>query len=318
MTAGLPDAPPRYLNRAIPLVILFSPRRENQDLIRPTQKRPLVRTIFLVALALVCLTTRSLAVEIPNVVSEGSFPEQYGKVVYRTDTGAPARIFIIANSHRSAFSGDNGSETLQSQVETYRIGEWLINRAQVDLLLPEGFFGSWEKKDVAAGSSGVFIDKAALQNRLADTSTFVNAEMLLHEVHGVGLEQVEDRALYLQTRKLLQSRLNNNSLLAVSAGEADTLDALQRLRTAVILQNSLAAMGSVPHRGAVLTLGLAHLNHIITYLDAGAFLSPALQKGGKALPELDSKHAPSSASVDISVIVPNALLDASLLASGHL
>lgn len=273
-----------------------------------SNKLPLFRSLSLLLLALTCLTVQVFGVESKGIVP---FPQEYGKIVYRTDTGAPARIYIITNSHRSAFSGHNGNETLQSQVETYRIGEWLISQEQVDLLLPEGFFGSWEQKKVSTDSPGTLADNKALQQRLTDTSTFVNAEILLHEVYGIGLEQVEDRSIYQRTRELLHKRLNNNTLLTAADPE---IEYLQQLRSTAILQKSIAVLKSTSYRGAMLTIGFSHLDDIITCLESGE-IRPANQSNHGEFMSASYSDLPSSGiPLDISVIVPNALLTEPLLA----
>lgn len=255
-----------------------------------------------------CLAAQVLGAQFEEIVE---LPEEYGKIIYQTDTGAPARIYIIANSHRSAFSGSSAHETLQSQVETYRIGEWLISQERVGLLFPEGFFGSWEKKSLSAERSDTLADNVALKQRLSDTSSFVNAEILLHEVHGIELEQVEDRPIYLQVRKLLNSRLNEN----VQSADADIdIESLQQLRTAAILQQSISALGSASPRGAMLTIGFSHLAHIITYLEAGKVLETTLDSDVGILSTFEPEIDPLGIPVDFSVIVPRVLLSKPLLA----
>lgn len=274
----------------------------------PVNKLPLFRSLLALLLVLVCLTAQVLGAQFDEIVV---LPEEYGKIIYQTDTGAPARIYIIANSHRSAFSGNSANETLQSQIETYRIGEWLISQEKVGLLFPEGFFGSWEKKSLPTERSDALDDNVALKQRLSDTSTFVNAEILLHEVHGIELEQVEDRPIYLQVRKLLNSRLNEN----VQSADADIdIESLQQLRTAAILQQSISALGSASHRGAMLTIGFSHLAHIITYLETGKALENVLDSDAENLSAFQPKVDPPGIPVDISVIVPRVLLSKPLLA----
>jgi hypothetical protein len=274
-------------------------------------------TLLLMLPILLWLTVQPLLASPVETTSGQHLPSEYGQVIYRTDTNAPARIYIIANSHRSAATGANGSETLQAQIETFRIGEWLIHQEHVGLLFPEGFFGHQEKAFSAAETPHPF-DKRALQQRLADTSVFTNAELLLHEQHGITLHQVEDRSIYLKTREQILSGRNESSLLSPST--THELEYLQRLRTSTILQNSIQALleshrdqALPPSQSAILTIGLSHLDHVITYLETGMVQSPASLISKETYPPGQAKLDLLEAPIDITVIVPRSLLEKPLL-----
>lgn len=277
------------------------------------------RTLFLVLLVVLCLPIPALWAARDLTTENHEVSAEYGKVIYRTDSNAPSRLYIIANSHRSSATGANGSATLQAQIETFRIAEQLIRQQQVDLLLPEGFFGS-RSKQLLATKTIPPIDQDVLAQRLVDTTVFTNAELLLYESHDVSLQQVEDRPIYNRTRDLLHSGLNGNSLLV--PGYAQKLDYLQKLRTATILQRSVPALLGNPQQqdtatahNAILTLGLSHLDHIITYLNAGEIRIQAPLTGGHSFPSIHEQLELSKAPVDVTVIVPRSLLDAPLLAN---
>ena len=248
-----------------------------------------------------------------NLRAESSIdlPSALGAVVYQTPGDGPTQLFIIANSHRSMITGANGEETLQAQVETFQIGEWLIRRGQVAMLLPEGFFGRRPAIPPAAVHDEC-LDGATLTRWLSDTSSFVNAEILLHEQYGIYLQQVEDRELYNNVREaLLASQVDDEQPWAVLDGR---LESLQKRRSAAIVQratelsqsNSLS--GDVPGN-AILTIGLAHLGDILAYIKSGETQLAARPMTGAGLPSapvsLDSYKRP----VGITVIVPHCLLE---------
>lgn len=247
----------------------------------------------------------------PSPAVEDDLPEQLGTVVYQTQTESASRIYIIANGHRSAISGANRADVLQAQVETFRIGEWLISQNRIELLLPEGFFG--EKNSLSAGAVGKSqLDNQWLQEALTDTSRFVNAELLLHKNYGIGLNQVEDRKLYRQVRNLLRSTHVPGTPQTISLQRE--IDYLQKLRTANILQAAPAVIADVYQQGrieapnAMLTIGLAHLEDIISFLEAGEISIAGLQTADSTFPSQRTKLALLEKQVNITVIVPRALM----------
>ena len=246
------------------------------------------------------------------LASTADLPGEFGAVVFQVNHDAPTQLFIIVNSHRSVVTGANGADTLQAQIETFRIGEWLIRRRQVALLLPEGFFGSWTTAEPAAVSE-VGFDGATLARWLADTSDFVNAEMLLHKHYGIDLEQIEDRELYRNVRESLRA----GSDAAGDMGSADDgrLAYLQKCRSAAILQGVPAVLAQANRRGhgapasAMLTIGLAHLGDIIEFIESGEIHIPAMRTSGADLPAVQAPLDLFKSPTGITVIVPQSLLE---------
>ena len=236
-------------------------------------------------------------------------PDELGRVVYRQNPTSPVQIFIVADSHRSAVTGANGKVTVEAQLETFRIGQWLIGQRQVDLLLPEGYFGQTPETPPPAAPG--LPDTATLQARLADPANFVNAELLLHRHFGIPMRQVEDRGLYRRTRQWLRDGLGGSALL--SPGYARTLDYLQRRRLAAILQQAPTAIEAAFQQGriatprAMLTIGLAHLEDLVQTLRRGAIHIPAPQPDNAALPPLDEVLQLAHRNCGVAVIVPAAL-----------
>jgi len=245
-------------------------------------------------------------------------PEIFGEIVYQTEA-ADSNIYIIANGHRSAMSGSSTAEILQSQVETFRIGEWLINQSRISLLLPEGFFGEMPAKGGSPRTRNV-LDNLTLQAALNDSSKFVNAELLLYKNYGIGLNQVEDRQLYRQTRDRLHTSLNPGT--ALSSANRVELAYLQKLRTITLLQaapavvNSAYKEGKIATPNAMLTIGLSHLDDLIAFLRAGEVNIESLHTSTVNFPARQSALELLKRQVCITVIVPRTLvnLDAKIAA----
>ena len=241
-----------------------------------------------------------------------TLPEQFGKIVYQSNSAAESNLYIIANGHRSAITGKNAAQTLQAQIETYRIGEWLISQNRVELLLPEGFFGKlWEPGGFASSSGR--LDNQSLHDSLADTTVFVNAELLLHQEYGISLNQVEDRELYSQTRDHLRASLTRDRRR--SAIFNPELSYLQKYRTASLLQSAPTVIDNAYQQGkisapnAMLTIGLSHLEAIIEFLQSGEINISGLQTPSRSYPSLETKLDRFSQRVNVTVIVPRTLID---------
>ena len=267
----------------------------------------LCRMVVLLALVLPCLLWGT------NLRAESitDLPSEFGTVVYQTQGSAPAQLFIIANSHRSMIGGANGDVTLQAQVQTFQICEWLIRRRPVAMLLPEGFFGSRPATNPSAGSEE-WLDSATLTRWLADTSSFVNAEILLHQQYGINLQQVEDRVLYQKVRDaLLASQVDDTQQGLILDGQ---IESLQKHRSTVILQRAKALSQSnsqnsdVP-QSFILTIGLAHLYDILEVIESDEIQTPANDIAGVNLSYVPVSSTSDKPSVGITVIVPQSLLE---------
>jgi hypothetical protein len=210
-------------------------------------------------------------------------PAEYGEVIYQSAQKSPNQLFIIGISHRDFFTLRNGSNTSRVQAEVYRIGEWFIHNQGVELLLPEGFFKNGAAKIEEAnpkagskeGSSCVdFSDTKALEERLADDNTYVNAEMLLKESHQLRTDQVEDRELYDAVSKCIVKLVNAETSSSDSLLLKSEADYLQERRTAAMLQkipeivDKEFQQGNIKSRKAILTTGVSHVSKIIEYLNS--------------------------------------------------
>ncbi len=256
---------------------------------------------------------QAVAVTISPAISgvEARLPEKYGEIIYQSNAAAPWKLFIIANGHRSAISGAFAANTLQAQVETYRIGEWLITHNQIELLLPEGFFGDRGGTGTLGFDKGQ-LDSQSLRDALAETALFVNAELLLHRNFGIGLAQIEDRELYYQARELLGSSLKPENRLSPSF--RSEINYLTKLRSANLLKDvpvviqSAFQQGRISSPKAMLTIGLSHLDDLITFLEAGEIDIAALHTTAKDYPAKQNELALFQEQVSVTVIVPRTLV----------
>ncbi|MFO7607555.1 MAG: hypothetical protein R6W72_14795 [Desulfurivibrionaceae bacterium] len=232
----------------------------------------------LIALSIGLITPGKVAAQsignnpVPDLLAE------YGQVIYRVNEDSPKQLYIIGISHRNPASGRNNSDTVRTQAEIFRIGEWLNRYKDLELLLPEGYFIKNSRLfNKASDPNNNLSDNVQLHERLADESHFVNAEMLLMESFDMRASQVEDRNIY----KAVRSSLNN-----LKTGDLDKLSPrqklaelkfLQELRTAKLLQNipdvieSELRNGTIRNSFAMFTIGLNHVTHIIRYLDENPF-----------------------------------------------
>lgn len=242
-------------------------------------------------------------------------------VIYQINPESPNQLYIIGLSHRDSLTYLNGDHTSKIQAEVYKIGDWLIHQQGLELLLPEGFFKSTsakrEVKKISAPDprdSCALWDMKALEERLSDESTYVNAEMLLKETHALRLAQVEDKALYDAMRKELIKLVDcrNAGDYAVLKSNVEYLN---ERRTATMLQkipeivNGQFQQGSIKNRKAILTVGLYHLHEIIGYLNEDKISiraprsAPDKGKGYSSDVNLLKEH------FGVTVILPKTLLD---------
>ncbi len=204
-------------------------------------------------------------------------PSTYGKVIYSYNENSPKKLYIIGINHRNSQSRLNGDKTAKVQAEVYRIGEWLSRNNKLDVILPEGFFSSasavTELQPVAQRAS---LDNNLLEQKLADDSCFVNAEMLLMEHFQMPACQVEDRQMYdavLNAAVQLKAKADDPAACQSLIAE---IDYLQEKRTAAILQKIPEVVkerflnGSIKSENALFTIGLNHIITIINFLEQKA------------------------------------------------
>jgi hypothetical protein len=238
-------------------------------------------------------------------------PPRFGKVIFRKNSHSPMQVFIVVDSHRSCVTGGNGPLTVQAQIDTFRIGEWLIRQKHVDLLLPEGFFGRRKGPGTVLQSSNRYC-RADLRKELTDTHTFVNAELLLSKLYGIGLHQVENGPLYRYARHVLRISLERRPKRAGSLN--GLLEYLQRRRLAAILQSIPGAIKTELHQGtitspkAMVTIGMSHLDDLVDFLEKGRIHIPPEQAGKEAFHAYNAPLRLAKEDIGVTVIVPRALL----------
>lgn len=258
------------------------------------------------------LADSSLRNPVSGFVAAAGLPDELGAIVYEKNPESSLQVYIIGNSHRSSASGENGRYTVPAQVQTYRIAEWLIRQHQVELLLPEGYFGRQERPGIFAAP--VRLDGPTLKASLTDTSSFINAELLLQRNYGLALHQVEDQALYRHARDHLHSGLGSSNRLLASLGLE--LDYLQERRSAAILQrlpaviNAAYRQGSIAQPRAILTIGMMHLDEIIKFLATNRIEILAPPSGASVFQDYRQSLELLTQQVGVTVIVPRTILAA--------
>jgi hypothetical protein len=245
-----------------------------------------------------------------------SLPAQYGKVIYRTNEQGSGQLFIVGISHRDAEKRLNNHNTAQTQLEIFRIGQWLHRNLELELLLPEGYFkgkkSSSVRGDTAAAGEP---DAELLYARLADDSRYVNAEMLLLEQFGMHAAQVEDRNRYDAVCNCLGELSKMRCTPVQMEAKLDELQYLQEMRTARMLQEIPSAIeaelraGTIRNRSAMLTIGLNHIQDIIRYLQNNAIAIPPPEHGENRLEGNTAELDLLRKGYGITVIIPRTLAD---------
>ncbi len=257
--------------------------------------RKLKFKILATALFGLVVTGPALAgIEEPPVI-----PAEYGEVIYQKEGEGENHLFIILQSHRNADTGANNHNTVEVQSEIYRIGEWLVRHENVGLLLPEGYFNQQRQPNVErvsrSRSTSLSLDDRTLKTILEDTSRLVSGDRLLMESYGLRLQQVEDRELYHSIKDFLF----RDRRAGFNEKQIGILSYMQEKRSAVMLQAVPDAIdremrqGGIVQKKAIFTIGLAHVNELIRFLQEGKIeiysprLGQVVEKGGLKLLEED-------------------------------
>lgn len=293
----------------------------------------LVILLFSAVLYLTVMAQSAPASPDPHAGFSG-MPLEYGKVIYRINENSPKQLYIIGISHRNAETGKNGNTTIRTQADIFRIGEWLNRNRELQLLLPEGYFTAGETcPPTLPGPSPGQLDNRLLQQKLADESRFVNAEMLLRENCQMHVSQVEDRGIYDAVYSSLLSLQANDAAQSPNERLA-RLQYLQELRTAVLLQKIPSIIegehnnGQIHNQSAMFTIGLNHIQDIVRY-----FQNNAIRLDTPAAARMQAVHVDSELNLlkmgyGVTIILPRTLaddqrllqltnLDRILLASGN-
>jgi hypothetical protein len=247
-----------------------------------------------------------------------TFPEEYGKVIYRKEGNPDRDLYIICQSHRNAETGANGVNTAAVQADIYRIGEWLVQNKDVKLLLPEGYFCRSDSQEAGGRQAESrpkenfvprSLDDAALKAALNDTSIFVNADKLLQQSYNLKLQQVENRKIYFSVLDILFRSQRHGDL---DGADLQRLNYLQEKRSAVMLQTIPGAISQelqragIASRRAIFTIGMAHVNEIIRFLREGKIDidSPLVPKG-----DIPEELELAKENYTVTVILPRVLAE---------
>lgn len=252
----------------------FSPRA-GKSFRRPSNSVIFLLSAWLYVLTMVLPVTAMAGT--PPMAGFSDMPHEYGKVIYRINQDSPKQLYIIGISHRDPETGRNGSTTIRTQTDIFRIGEWLHRNRELQLLLPEGYFTAAETCPPAlSNGSSNRLDSYLLQQKLADESRFVNAEMLLKENCRLHVSQVEDRNIYDAVFRSLRNLKADGAAQSSPQERLAQLQYLQEVRTAVLLQKIPSIIdrelndGRIHNQSAMFTIGLNHLQDIVRYFQNNA------------------------------------------------
>lgn len=247
-------------------------------------------------------------------------PVEYGDTIFRINPHSPKQLYIIGISHRDPNSGANNNNTVQTQMEIFRIGEWLKEKRGLDLLLPEGYFTAKKNTSSPAApaihSSNQLLpvpDNAYLQENLAANSPGVNAEKLLMRHYNLHASQVEDRNIYNAVRDSLGKLKTISNRSDEITGNIAELIYLQEVRTAQLLQNIPGVIeqeflrGAVDNRCALFTIGLNHIKDIFRYIENEKIYIES--PNGVQSDSLTSSLKLLQKGYGISIIIPRTLAD---------
>lgn len=291
-------------------------------------QRAIVSPLFMVAVLIVflaCLVTTHPAAALSidsheHLLDYPDLPTKYGEVIYRINEKSPKQLYIIGISHRDPENSVSAGNTVQTQAEIFRIGEWLNRNMHLELLLPEGYF----RRKGGSARSVVHVNdnlpvsrmnNLLLFEKLADETRFVNAEMLLMEHFDMRASQVENRTIYNAVRGSL-ARLQADEFAKVSPAESIAeLRYLQEIRTAMLMQEIPLAIeneilhGAIRNRSAMFTIGLNHLSDIIRYIDGEKIWINAPPYPAKQMENYNSELNLLKEGYGITVIIPRTLAD---------
>jgi hypothetical protein len=242
-----------------------------------------------------------------------------GKVIFHKSGLSQKQIYILGQNHRSPLTGGNGDKTLQAQLEIYRIGEWLIRNRQVELLLPEGFFGQSppgehprDRRNAAANGTHLLsrsVDNAMLREELGDSRTQSNAALLLKAHYGVLLGQAEDKGLYGAVADSFQQLTAQEG--AKSPELITRLSCFQERRTAAMLQKIPAVVerefqsGNIQSKNVIFIIGMGHVAEIIKFIEEESIaLIPAREELVRSAP---CELALLKENYGVTIILPQSL-----------
>lgn len=240
--------------------------------------------IFLIVCTLLILSTQGNIVASPvhshDPAGHFAIPAEYGDAIFRINPHSPRQLYIIGINHRDPNSGANNSTTVRTQLEIFRIGEWLKENRGLDLLLPEGYFSAGKTMSSpvvsaihASNQLPPVLDNTYLQESLSANSPYVNAEKLLMQHYNLHAGQVEDREIYNAVRSSLVKLKTTREGSDEIAGNVAELIYLQEVRTAQLLQNIPDVIeyeflqGADGNCSALFTIGLNHIKDIFRYIE---------------------------------------------------
>lgn len=250
------------------------------------------------------------------------FPERLGRVLISHNKDSARHIYVVAMGHRDADTGGDCADGPEIRAEIFKILEWLILHARVRLILPEGYFGNRESSKSGARLSATSSPSAGGLTRIFSNPSFrTPPEQLLLKYYSVGLQQVEDPALYRSAGDCIDAlavpSLNPYEQYLIKL----ELDYFQKRRSAHMLMRTAEIMDQegdgdlMDTAQGALTIGLSHIPEIVEY--AASREIKIFPPPGR--PGLTEDYVRTLAWLDrdmgLSIILPRSLLENQALLS---
>lgn len=250
-----------------------------------------------------------------------TIPPELGEIIYRINPDSPKQLYIVGICHRDPDTGKNNDYTVSTQIEIYRIGEWLNKHARLNLLLPEGYFAQDHtiqnpaSQNAYAPPAAPFLSDSDLEQLLEEESHFINAEMILMDHLNFRAAQVEDRDVYQSCLDCLAKLQRDIKRTAKYEAIVDELNYLQDIRTAILLQNipetieKVTTKGAVESHSALFTIGLSHLAKIHQFIEERE-IAIKYKKKDFFFSKIENSHLNLvNAQYGITIILPRTLAD---------
>lgn len=313
------------LFRTIPHHASFSPDYSNNSAVARLLYTTAAAAIlfFLTCLNITLLAAAGTLSSENDSPAYSSIPSEYGETIFWINKKSVKQLYIIGISHREAENRTNNANTVQTQTEIFRIGEWLNKNRDLNLLLPEGYFCasgnaftslSGAEQNVVSSLPAPGPSNDLLYNKLADETYFVNAEMLLMEYFNMHVSQIEEENIY-------NGVLNSLGKLRTAGFDGlafrqniDELLYLQQKRTAIQLQKIPGLIeaeflhGTIRNRFAMFTIGLNHIQDIIRYLEKNMIQIHAPPSGNN-LESYNAELDLLNKGYGVAIIIPRTLAD---------
>jgi len=259
--------------------------------------------------------------------------EPYGRIVYQTRPEAPNQIYVVGQWHEHPITKAVTPEVIRVQSEIFRIGERMVKKRSLELILLEGIF---EGESQEVRNENVRKIRGALQKEglLESMHTFddttlerlidirkkgiINAQggYWLAIAYGLTIQGADDADLHRLELQTIGGKYRVSGLSGVVRTAAGKViqefvaidDYLNQLRTAYTLLNTPRiieqeyAAKRIKQRKALMVIGAEHIPDCIEFVknDHARCIPPSSSKA----PPLDQPLGYAAAGYGVTIIMP--------------